>query len=384
MVGLRRITADYTSAITRWKSDKSDALDYLFRKEYDALSDSRSKLLLSALVIFASSQNQGVLQSILNCSHDQIQDAISEVREMFLRVEADENTGSTTYSLRSATRAFLSAASIDQDRFEEIKARVENFNRQALKTPPAILTLLNRARRNRQDGDAGIAWRLLTNSGFPKAATEHASFKAELGMTAAALTPPKLTEARSNFEDALLFGHRHYEMYLAWLDMEKAADSGTTKGIEVCLKVLGKFDFDFRTQATFRRKLAYLQAMKSRRLEMSSPEESSELRRASIINNLIAYRDATNCGVPNINGFRAQAADSLNKLHQGCGKWFHHNEFGKVVEEISADGVPLAPLSSEITSSFRQLLKSSSDTERRATVKIIRRISGKIAGKKIG
>lgn len=117
---------------------------------------------------------------------------------------------------------------------------------------------------------------------------------------------------------------------------------------------------------------------------MSAPDESSELRRASIVNNLIAYKEATICSVPNINGFRAQAADSLNKLFHGCGVWISYNEFGKTLEEITTEGVPLAPLSYEITASFRKLLRSSSDSERRIVFGIIRRISGKISSKKIG
>lgn len=384
IVGLRRITGDYAAAIERWKGDKSDALDYLFRKEYDALSDPRSKLLLSGLTIFETAQNQLTLQSILSCSSDQIQDAISEVREMFLRVVTDGETGSTKYSLRSATRAFLTSASKEQDRFHEIKARVENFVRQSLSTPPALLTLLDRARRNRDSGDAPIAWKLLSNGDLPKAATEHPKFKAELAITAASLIPPNLTDARKSFEDAYLFGNRHYEMYQCWLRMEKQADSGTTKGIEVCNKVLNASGFNLRTRASFRRQLAYLQVKRSVSLQLSSPEESAELRRASALNNALAYKEASTVEVQDTDSYRAQAADSINRLCSGCGKWIPYSEFGIFVEKMAVENVPLSPFSGEIMSSFKRLLRSGSDNERRNIESAIRRISGKIKSKNLG
>jgi hypothetical protein len=384
MLGLRRITSDYKSAIDRWKSEKSDALDYLFRKEYNSLTSSRSKNLLATLVAFNTSQTQDTLTTILNCSEDQIQDAISEVREMFLRVEIDDISGETKYSFRSATRVFLSTVSKELDYYTDIKARVEFFQRESSQIPPPVITIINRAKRSRQRGETKEAWALLTNKSFPKAMTEHPSYKAELGLTAAEMKPPLLTEAREYFEDAYKFGHRDYEMFGSWVTMEQEADTGTSLGIDVCNKVIGDAKFSTKTKATMRNKLAYLEFTKCRLLEESSPDESSDLRKSFIYNNLIAFKEADSIDMKNLNIFQSKAIAAISKLSIFCGNWLPCSEYGVMIEKILIENVPVSFLCNEILSSLNSLLKRVSDEEQRRITNFMHRILGKLKNTEIG
>ncbi|CAL4868191.1 hypothetical protein MMA231_02466 [Asticcacaulis sp. MM231] len=314
IIGLRRITSSYSQAMQRWTSDASQAREYLFQREYDQLSkENRGRYLLAALCAFARPQGLGVLQQVLSFKDEQLQDAIAETRDMFLKVEYGTD-GGDQYSLGAATSSFIQMISKKLDKFPAIEARVKHYLSKSSVTPPSLLVLLERANRQVDQGQAESAWTFLNNTSLPPAVTEHQAFKATLGRVAASLKNPRLGEARQAFEEAYGLGNRDHKMYLDWLGMEKAAGAGTTNGIEVCIRVVNGSGFTSRTTANFFRHLAYLQMKRAIEISDSSPEESERLKRESLKNNINGYNFAKKSSDRNLENYYEQIVDTFKKV----------------------------------------------------------------------
>ncbi|MGO7790846.1 ATP-binding protein [Rhizobium ruizarguesonis] len=290
MVGMRRLTATYTDALRRWKENSSEARQYLFNREYQQLNtDDRGRHLLATLAIFNAPQSAETLRSILQFSPEQLEDAIAETRDMFLTVTSSDGIKGDLFSIGPATRLFIEENSKQLDRYSSIEARVQHFKDASKHTPASFIPLIDRAARNLRTGNINDAISLLSRRDLPSAFKEHPEVQALLGESYAMLTPPNVTDARKCFESAFSLGHRRYQMYLAWLELEKTNRTEFKNGIEVCMKVVGSTGFDAKTKASFLRRLAKYQSMLANETELASPQESVRLRQDSVINNLKAY-----------------------------------------------------------------------------------------------
>lgn len=335
IMGLRRMSENYDAAMKRWSGDLSEAREYLFQREYDQLSkENRGRYLLAVISAFGKPQTLKVLQQILNFSDEQMQDAVAETRDMFLKVTYGNDGGDDLYTLGAATNLFIAKASEKLDRYPTIVAKVRNFLSTSKVAPPALLVLIERANRRIEDGDAETAWTFLGNPELPPALTEHHAFKAVIGRAASRLMKPKITEAREAFEAAFALGHRDYQMYVDWLKMERTIDAGTTNGILVCKKVVETAGFSLRTKAHFYRQLAYLQMRRSIDLQASSPDESEKLRDESLFSNLNAYFCARTAGDSTLQGFLDQVIDSIGKRANFCARAEIVDQFIKLCEQI--------------------------------------------------
>lgn len=290
MVGMRRLAGSYTDALRRWKTSSGEARQYLFSREYEQLNtDDRGRHLLATLAAFNSPQSAETLLSILQFSPEQLEDAIAETRDMFLTVTSSDGLKGDLFSIGSATRLFIEENSKQLDRYSSIVARVQHFKDAYKHTPASFLPIIDRAARNLRTGNIKDAVSLLTQRDLPSAFKEHPEVQALLGKSYAMLTPPNVADARKCFESAFSLGHRKYEMYLAWLELEKTNRTELKNGIEVCKKVVGSTGFDAKTKASFLRRLAKYQTILANESELASPQESTRLRQESINNNLMAY-----------------------------------------------------------------------------------------------
>lgn len=298
IIGMRRIAASYNDAFRRWKENSTEARVYLFNREYQQLKkDDRGRHLLAALSVFGTPQNFEVLRDVLKFSVEQLEDAIAETREMFLTIHSSEKIQGDLYSIGAATRLFVSEVSDQLDRFGEIQARVQHFKTQSQSTPPAFVTLINRAQRSLKSDNPSDAISVLTKSGLPPAFKEHPDVKAILAQAYASSNPPNVIDARDCFESALTLGHSHFSTYINWLKMEEANRTEVVNGIKICSKIVESENFDNKAKSTFRNRLARYQAVRARDIELSSPEESARLRRESVVSNIEAYvlaRDSNN------------------------------------------------------------------------------------------
>lgn len=290
MVGMRRVTANYADAFRRWKENSSEARQYLFNREYQQLnSDDRGRHMLAALAIFNAPQSAETLRSVLQFSPEQLEDAIAETRDMFLTVTSSDGVTGDLFSIGPATRLYIEENSRQLDRYASIRARVQHFKDASKHTPTAFIPLIDRAARNIRAGNAQDAIQLLARKDLPPAFKEHPEVQATLGEAYAKISPPNVTDARKCFESAYSLGHRNYQMYIEWLELEKRNRTELHNGISICVKVTTTPGFDVVTRASFHRRLARLQSMLANETEFAAPQESNRLRQESVINNLQAY-----------------------------------------------------------------------------------------------
>jgi Fic family protein len=85
-----------------------EAREYMFSREYDRLHSERSRLLLAALAEHGAPLSTRELRIILNCSLEQVSEAISEVLEIFLR-EEDIDGVETRYAILPVAQQFVEA-----------------------------------------------------------------------------------------------------------------------------------------------------------------------------------------------------------------------------------------------------------------------------------
>lgn len=313
IIGMRRITSSYSEAFQRWKENSSEARAYLFSREYQQLTrDDRGKNLLAALSVFDSPQSFEALRSVLQFSPEQLQDAISETRDMFLRVSPSTAGGGDIYSIGAATRLFVLEVSQQLDMYSTIEAKVHHFKMKLGGSPAAYIPIIERASRALQSGNAVDAADLLTKKDFPPAFREHPDVQALLGQSYAKMNPPKVVEARKCFESAYSLGHRNYKMYIDWLDLEKTNLTEVVNGIEVCSKITSDENFDQRTKATFFGRLARLQALRAKDVQMAAPHKAMVLRRESVLSNLRAFTTFGEFNDSRSLSFRERADNSIS------------------------------------------------------------------------
>lgn len=312
IIGMRRITSSYSEAFKRWKENSSEAREYLFKREYQQLSrDDRGRNLLAALSVFDAPQSFDALLSVLGFSTEQLQDAIAETRDIFLRVSNGKASGDV-YSIGAATRLFILEVSKQLDMYSTIEAKVNHFKSKLGRSPAAFVPILDRASKALRTDNALDAVQLLTKEDFPAAFKEHPEVKALLGQAYAKLKPPRVVEARQCFEAAFALGHRNYKMYLEWLELEKTNRTEVLNGIEICRKVTEGEDFEQRTKATFYGRLARLQALRSKDVQMTAPDEALTLRIESVLSNLRAFTVLFELDESATLSLRERANDSIN------------------------------------------------------------------------
>ena len=259
MIGMRRITASYSDAFQRWKERSGDARSYLFSREYQQLNhNDRGRHLLAALSISDAPQSFGALQSVLQFTTEQLEDAIAETRDMFLSITSGNDAEGDLYSIGPATRLYVSEVSKQLDRFGAIKARVTHLRNISASTPKAFAHIIDGAARSVDAGQPEKAITMLTNPSLPDVFKEHPLVNAVLGKAYAEVHPPNVIEARACFESAFSLGHRNYQMYIDWLDLEQKNRTEVLNGLAICEKVTSANGFTPRTKATFFKRKARL------------------------------------------------------------------------------------------------------------------------------
>ena len=123
---LRRSCANYSQAVEGFIQHAGDgARQYVFQREWDALSpDNRAKGVLTCLSLLRDAVSMEVLKVILAYDDDLLRDAIAEAREMF--IDVDETPTGSLFSVGALTRGFIESQAKNLDRFDQIKARVDN------------------------------------------------------------------------------------------------------------------------------------------------------------------------------------------------------------------------------------------------------------------
>jgi hypothetical protein len=382
IIGMRRISPDYQEAFRRWKENSGEPRRYLFSREYQQLGkDDRARHVLAVLAIMDGPQSFEVLRDILQFSPEQLADALSESRDMFLRVGKGASGSGDSYAIGAATRLFITETSSQLDRYASIEARVKHFRTKSKTTPAAFIPLINRAARNLSAGNVSEAIKLLDKDELPPAFREHPEVKALLGQAYSKLSPPNVMEARKCFEAAYTLGHRYYGMYIAWLDLERENKTEIVNGISICNKVLGSDGFEQRTRATFRKRLARFQALRANDIELASPEECSSLRNDSVISNILAYHEAESCQDASVRSYLERAENSISIGLRRHLREYNFDQFFDLLERILSLGIGLDEIMPILMSRTTEIM-GRPHANPRPIVARLNRLNGKVSALK--
>ena len=290
ILGLRRKTSSYEDAIKRWGSSGSQARDYLFSREYEQLDKSnKSRYLLATLSMFEQPVSSDALANILNFfSEEQIQDAIAECRDMFLKVTQEPKQKTDMYTLGLATRSYVLEVSKALDKFPNIQAKVRQYQSGIIAPNQALNNFIMQVIK-RSNRDHGGAIKLMENKELPPAMIEHPSFKRAYAKLLSKSKPPRLMDARELFDQSLKLvpdgQNKDHELFHDWLRMEDDHGTGSQFCIDVCAKAT-RSDISPLQKSKFYRSLGYHEFKLANNLESSSPEESAKLRASSLTNNV--------------------------------------------------------------------------------------------------
>lgn len=233
IIALRRTAGSYKRAVELFEQHAgADVRDYVFSREWDALSeDNLARSLLLAIAELNRPASFAELETILQVDASRITDAIGAVREMFL--EIDTVSDETLYSIAQLTRRFVLGKRLALTGSAVIRERVRAFNKYTFTASAAVASLVVSVdrllpARNILDQDpnrVAQAWSIVRQSTLAPKVTEDPIFRSLRGYVAAMLRPPRLTEAREDFDYATEMNYEpDFYRLKAWLFAEKVVE----------------------------------------------------------------------------------------------------------------------------------------------------------------
>jgi Putative DNA-binding domain len=229
VIALVRTAGSYKRAAELFDQHAGEQIrDYVFSREWEALSPAgAARPLLAAL----SDLNQPVtfsqLETVLRVAPSRLQDAIGEVREMFLKV--DQVGEEALFSLAPLTRKFVAEEKDTIQVYNVIRERIKAFKRTSYISNPKVAEEVTRIERiipprfaGHSADTAAEAWRIVNRTSLPPVVTENPLFRSLYGYAAASCSPPRLTEARDAFGYSLQMKFEPDLRYLlAWFTAER-------------------------------------------------------------------------------------------------------------------------------------------------------------------
>jgi Putative DNA-binding domain len=228
IIAIRRTTSNYGQALVLFEQGAGeDIRAYVFQREWSALSaDNFSRYILTIMSLFGAPLCFSDLTSLSRYDEGRVRDALSEVREMFLKL--NEVGNETTYELGALTRAFISEHAKGLERYEYLRERVKQYKKTMYPENPVLTRLRNRIEGlvehgRRSDPPVLVeAWRLLANGSHPASVVEDPRFMDLQGFVAAMQSPPKLDDARRLFSHSFAIKREPDSAHLrAWYLAER-------------------------------------------------------------------------------------------------------------------------------------------------------------------
>ena len=174
-----------------------------------------------------SAGNLSQLETVLRVAPSRLQDAIGEVREMFLKI--DQVGEEALFSLAPLTRKFVTEEKDTIQVYNVVRERIKAFKRTIYISNPKVAEEVTRVERiispryaSHSAENAGEAWRIVNSNNLQPVVTENPLFRSLYGYVAASCSPPYLSEARDAFGYALQMKLEPDIRYLlAWFTAEK-------------------------------------------------------------------------------------------------------------------------------------------------------------------
>lgn len=231
IVALVRTALSYERASDLFSRHPGDNIrDYVFMREWDALTDDIIvRLLLAALVDLNRPTTFSDLQTVLQADESRVRDAIGKVREMFLQIE--EVGQDALFSLAPLTRSFINSRKDSLGGYPRVRERVRAFKQNIRITSPAVVAVVSRIQRlvplrnlDHSPDRLDDAWQLVNDPTLPPAVTEDPIFRCAYGYVCVLQRKPRLTEAREAFEYATSMRHEPaFAELRSWFNAEKGS-----------------------------------------------------------------------------------------------------------------------------------------------------------------
>jgi hypothetical protein len=324
IIALRRTAGTYENALALFKGDTGeDIRDYVFKREWTALSDgATSRNMLAALALIENQITFADLSAVLAIGDARLKDAISNTKEMFLVVNDAGNE--TTYSLEPLTREFVLKAASALDFYSTIKARVGVFKKQFFAQNPLVSRLELKAsdlikRGFRDPARTNEAWQLVVDKTLPPAVTEQPQFKALVAFVACQLVPPKLMEARSAFDYVFKTKYEPRIEYLhTWFNVERLSGLGSDQCSRIADFVWNAKSYDRDEKYEFLQLRAAYTYFRARQRQVEEPTFSAdELVRAAELN-LACFKYASTDNTLRVSRAEEYARNTVYALFQVC------------------------------------------------------------------
>ncbi len=232
IVALRRTSGSYRRAVELFDQHAgADVRNYVFSREWDALSeDNIARSLLLALAELNRPATFAEIETILQTDPSGITDAIGAVREMFLQI--DSASDETLYSIAQLTRRFVLAKRESLTKYGVIRERVRAFKKYSFSAGPEVASivlhvdrLLPAVRGEHDQSRVEQAWIHVLNPAHDPKVTEDPIFRSVRGYVASSFRPPKLTEAREDFDYATKMRFEpDFSRLRDWLEAEKLVE----------------------------------------------------------------------------------------------------------------------------------------------------------------
>jgi hypothetical protein len=229
VIALVRTAGSYKKAAELFDQHAGEQIrDYVFSREWEALAPAgAARPLLAALSDLNEPVTFSQLETVLRVAPSRLQDAIGEVREMFLKI--DQVGEEALFSLAPLTRKFIAGEKNTIQLYHVIKERIKAYKRTSYISNPKVAEEVTRVERlipprfaSQSAESAAEAWRVVNRNSLQPVVTENPLFRSLYGYVAASCSPPRLSEARDAFGYALQMKLEPDLRYLlAWFTAER-------------------------------------------------------------------------------------------------------------------------------------------------------------------
>ena len=228
IVGIRRGFDSWNKAIEKYSETRGKvARQYMHQREFDAIKDPRSRLLLVALSFFKTQTDFDTLKHILACTEEQLESSIAETFNMFINQKRGPE-GKTEYILTESSNKFILNIAPDQPHYEKIKARFGYKIKGKQPEPKGDLKrIIQKLEKALKTDYLEKALTLIDFQSDPKI-EQNPHYMNVCAQIYANAKPPKVTEARAKFEDCLNCGHLTPRAARTWVNMEKDKEQWIT------------------------------------------------------------------------------------------------------------------------------------------------------------
>ena len=352
VIGLRRTTGSYEKALDLLNERAGDEIrSYLFDREYDALgTDNRARYVLAALSISPKPLAFADLEALTRYNVQQLNDALGEVREMFLNVVHSEKD-ETLYALGQSTRDYIAGKRERLDKLAQLRERVRNYLRKDSMQPREITRLNEEVHKQLfYYKDPKQALELLQGQHEKPKITEHPRYQALLGIVATKHEPPLLDQARDAFKFADDLGRMQVDAVRSWYYLEWTSGTGIQTAINICDKVLEDEGYPTRVKAEFCAKKGFALELKAKNLGNADPDGMVNCFSQSLDCNILAYNSGLDLDDMDINKQRLWTSNCATGFANVCIERNEVHKFFKTIDEYAKREFVCDPLVRAIAS----------------------------------